>query len=93
MAGVNGWKVYDALYEEQKKEKRPGLPQKWSHAEFLEQLVYDFIFPRQTKKHVDLLREIDDAYLSKSVWSTCSFLLYGQSRVRELEEIDLVAAD
>jgi hypothetical protein len=87
VAGVIGWKIYDALYEEQKKKNRPGLPPKWSHAGFLEQLVYDFILPGQTKKHVDLLRETDDASLAKSVRSTRSFSLYGQARVRAPEEL------
>ena len=27
------------LYDKQKKEKRPGLPPKWAHAQFLEELV------------------------------------------------------
>ena len=29
---------------EQKKEKRPGIPPKWRHTQFLEELVYDFMY-------------------------------------------------
>jgi hypothetical protein len=56
VAGVNAYKIYDVLYDEQKKLKLPGLPPKWSHAEFLEELVYDFLLPGQTRRHVDVLR-------------------------------------
>ena len=77
VAGVNAFKIYDALYEEEKKAKRPGLPPKWTHAEFLEELVYDFLLPGQTQKHVDLLRDIDNASFASSVRTTRSFSMYG----------------
>ena len=32
VAGVNAYKIYDVLWDEQKKEKRLGLPPKWTHA-------------------------------------------------------------
>jgi hypothetical protein len=48
--------MYDVLYDEQKKEKRPGLPPKWTHAQFLElEEFYDFILPGQVRKHAGLL--------------------------------------
>jgi hypothetical protein len=87
VAGVNAWKIYDALYDEQKSGKHLGLSPKWTHTKFLKELVYDFILPGQTKKHVDLLRETDDASVATSVWLTHSFLLYGQLSTSE-EEID-----
>ena len=56
VAGVNAYKMYDVLYDEQKKEKRPGLPPKWTHAQFLEfEEFYDFILPGQVRKHAGLL--------------------------------------
>ena len=39
VAGVNAYKIYAVLHEDKKKSKRPGLPPKWTHAEFLEELV------------------------------------------------------
>ena len=63
------------LYDEQKKEKRSGLPPKWTHAQFLEELVYDFIFPGQVRKHDDLLEGTDDASLALPVWISHSFSL------------------
>jgi hypothetical protein len=89
VAGVNAYKIYDALYDEEKKSKRPGLPPKWTHAEFLEELVYDFLLPGQTKKHVDLLRDIDNASLAASVRTTRSFSMYGSAGQSGEEEHDL----
>ena len=59
------------LYDEQKKEKRPGLPPKWTHAQFLEELVYDFILPGQVRK----LEGTDDTSLALPVWISHSFSL------------------
>jgi hypothetical protein len=39
VAGVNAYKIYNVLHDEQKKEKRPGIPPKWTHTQFLEELV------------------------------------------------------
>ena len=89
VAGVNAYKIYDALHDEEKKSKRPGLPPKWTHAEFLEELVYDFLLPGQTKKHVDLLRDIDNTSLAASVRTTRSFSMYGSVRQSGEEEHDL----
>ena len=43
VASVNAYRIYDVLYEEEKKKNTPGLPRKWTHVEFREQLVYDLI--------------------------------------------------
>ena len=89
VAGVNAYKIYAVLHEDKKKSKRPGLPPKWTHAEFLEELVYDFLLPGQTKKHVDLLRDIDNSSLAASVRTTHSFSMYGSARQSGEEEHDL----
>jgi hypothetical protein len=47
VAGVNAYKIYTAMWEKEKEKKNPDLPLKWSHAEFVEQLIYDFIFPNK----------------------------------------------
>ena len=57
--------------------KIPGLPPKWTHAEFLEELVYDFLLPGQTRRHIDVLRGLDDSSLAALVRTTRSFSLRG----------------
>ena len=55
VAGVNAYKIYETIYEEEVAKKTPNLPPKWTHARFLEELVYDFVFPGRshTKSSVD----------------------------------------
>lgn len=60
VAATNGYKIYCTMWDEDKKKGRTDLPKKWSHAEFLEQLVYDMIFPKQTILHRDMLLRNDD---------------------------------
>lgn len=72
VAGVNAFKIYDVLYEDEKKEGRINLPPKWTHAKFLEELVYDLLIPEQSQKHVDWLRWMEHNELSSSVNITCS---------------------
>jgi hypothetical protein len=92
VAGVNAYKIYDVLYDEQKKEKRPGLPSKWTHAQFLEELVYDFILPGQVRKHVDVLEDTDDASLASSIRKSRSFSLFGSQASGSTNEHDLSCA-
>ena len=54
-----------------------GLPPKWSHMQFLEELVYDLLLPGQTRRHVDVLRGVDDSSLAASARSTRSLSLHG----------------
>jgi len=53
VAGVNAYKIYEVMYEEEVAKKTPGLPKKWTHAQFLEELVYDFIFPKRSVNDMD----------------------------------------
>ncbi len=55
MAGVNAYKIYETIYDEDVAKKTPNLPPKWTHAQFLEELVYDFVFPgcSRTKSWAD----------------------------------------
>ena len=55
MAGVNAYKIYVAMWDKEKEKGRADLLAKWTHVEFIEQLVYDFIFPAQTFVHQELL--------------------------------------
>ena len=77
VAGVNAYKIYTCLYEEEKKLHTQGLPPKWSHMQFLEELVYDLLLPGQTRRHVDVLRGVDDSSLAASARSTRSLSLHG----------------
>ena len=49
VAGVNAYKIYETIYEEEVAKKTPNLPPKWTHARFLEELVYDFVFPGRSR--------------------------------------------
>jgi hypothetical protein len=92
VAGVNGYKIYEVLYDDEKKEGRINLPAKWTHAEFLEELVSDLLIPEQSKKHVDLLRQMEDNNLASSVNLTCSFRTLSDAAASvsdEYEETDL----
>ena len=92
VVGINAYTIYKALYDEQKKEKMPGLPPKWTHAQFLEELVYGFMLPGQVRKHVDLLGGTDDASLPLSVQKSHAFSLYGSHASLFTDENDLSCA-
>ncbi len=51
---MNAYKIYEAIYNEEAMKGMPNLPPRWTHARFLEELVYDFVFPgRSRRKPVD----------------------------------------
>jgi len=61
--------MYDSMYEEEEeKEKRGeqrstsgvGMPKKWTHFEFMVELVYDLIFPGRTCAHLRTIGELND---------------------------------
>jgi hypothetical protein len=73
VAGVNAYKIYEFMWLEQKAAGRTDLPVKWTHAEFIEQLVYDLIFPKQTSAHrVALQKATDDDEGDSSVAESLS---------------------
>jgi hypothetical protein len=51
VAWVNAYKIYEAMWDEEKAKRRTNLPAKWTTGEFIEQLAYDMIFPEQTLIH------------------------------------------
>jgi hypothetical protein len=58
------------MYDEEVAKGTLGIPPRWRHARFLEELVYDFIFPkRSTNKSDD----------STNTTLICSFSSFGQS--------------
>ena len=72
VGAANAWKMCDVVYERQKNRSHGNLPPKWSHREFLEQMVYDFLSPKDCKKHVDHLKSMDDDTFADTVKSTKS---------------------
>jgi hypothetical protein len=79
VAGVNAYKIYEVMYEEQKRLDKNSVPPRWSHARFLEELVSDFMFPGETSKHLHALQSLDDSTFASSVKSTRIFSLYGSN--------------
>jgi len=65
------------IYDEEEAKKMPGLPKRWSHAKFLEELVYDFIFPGRS---MNTVADTDSMVRKTSTHalSICLFALYGQ---------------
>ena len=71
MARVNAYKIYAAMWDEEKAKGRMDLPAKWTAGEFIEQLAYDMMFPGQTLLHRQLLQsggeEMDDSSGGRSL--------------------------
>ena len=81
VAGVNAYKIYQVLYDEEEAKKTPGLPQRWTHARFLEELVYDFIFPGRSSNVTEstttpAATESDDVSTLASLSTPRSFSVY-----------------
>jgi hypothetical protein len=77
VAGVNAYKIYEVMYDEEEAKKTPGLPSRWTHARFLEELVYDFIFPGRSKNTVSIDAELVSNSATEEA-SICSFSVLGQ---------------
>ncbi len=82
LEGWGGWnkrKMYEVmLYEEEmKKQELKSLLPRWTHACFLEELVSNLMFSKQTAKHLPMLKDMDSSMFASSVRSMQSFLLYG----------------
>ncbi len=65
------------MWDKEKEKGRADLLAKWTHVEFIEQLVYDFIFPAQTFVHQELLWDNDDESSNRSLSS------FGESSLQE----------
>ena len=62
------------------------MPKKWTHLEFMTELVYDLIFPGQTAAHLLTIGELDDRSID-SARSFSSFALVNEAQLEE--DIDL----
>jgi hypothetical protein len=93
VASVNAFKMYDSMYEEEKEkrgERRStsgvGMPKKWTHLEFMVELVYDLIFPGRTCAHLRTIGELDDRSIS-STRTLSSFKSVDEAQLDE--DVDL----
>lgn len=43
VGATNAYKMYERMYEEEKAKREHGLPEKWTHLQFLQELIYDFL--------------------------------------------------
>ena len=81
VAGVNAYKIYKVLYDKEDAKKTLGLPPRWTHGRFLEELFYDFNFPRRSKTNVVIDPEStgnSDSSARTEASSICSFAVFGQ---------------
>ena len=62
------------------------LPLKWTHGQFLEELVCDLLLPEQSKKHVNMLRQMDKEQLVASVNMTHQFSILAGATASVTEE-------
>ena len=77
VAGVNAYKIYEVMYDEEEAKKMPGLPPRWTHARFMEELLYDIIFPGRSKNTVSIDAEsVSNSATEES--SIRSFSVLGQ---------------
>jgi hypothetical protein len=90
VAGVNAYKIYKVLYDKEDAKKTPGLPPWWTHAMFMEELVFDFIFPGRSKNNVvidpELTGNSDSATEASSIRS---FAVFRQENVCDEGVYDL----
>ena len=85
VAGVNAYKIYEVMYNEEEAKKMPGLPPRWTHARFLEELVYDFIFPGRSKNNTVSIDAEEstgnsDSSARTGASSIRSFAVFGQGK-------------
>jgi len=90
VASVNAYKIYGSIYDDDVMWERVGLPRKWTHAEFLQELVFDLLLPEQSKKHVSFIeRNPDDTMASSVALSRMNSLSATASEVAERYDADL----
>ena len=94
VAAVNAFKMYYLMYEEEKEKRGEqrstlgvGMPKKWTHLEFMVELVYDLIFPGRTCAHLPIIGELEDRSIS-STRTLSSFESVDKAQLDE--DVDLV---
>ena len=84
VARVNTYKIYEAMWDEERAKGRMDLPAKWTAGEFIEQLVYDMMFPNQTLLHRRMLQRDED--LDESSIEGRSLSLFGSSGLQPKDD-------
>ena len=86
VAATNAWIIYDMWYAIEKAKAESTLPPpegtlppKWSHQDFLVELVYNLMWPEQTRNHVLHLLSMDDKTFDSSFKTTNSFSSFNPS--------------
>ena len=80
--------MYGEMHAEEEKKGTEGLPPKFSHLEFLVELVHDFIYPEQTKFHVEQLREMYDSPFTAMVRTTRSLYSFRNANNTQCDDWD-----
>jgi hypothetical protein len=63
------------------------MPKKWTHLEFMTELVYDLIYPAQTATHLSTIGDLDDRSID-STKSLSSFASVDESQLEEDVDLD-----
>ena len=85
--------MYESMYEEEKEKRGEqrstpgvGMPKKWTHLEFMVELVYDLIFPGRTCAHLRSIGELD----KRSISSMRTLSSFSVDEAQIDEDVDLV---
>ena len=76
VAHTNAYIMYCRMYEEEAAKKKEGLPKKWTHLEFLTELVYDFIWPGEEVQDTGIEEEGDVSSRTRSATSATTIRRY-----------------
>ena len=85
VATVNARKIYSDMWHMLKKKHTPGLPPKWSHRVFMEEMVYDFLSPKVANKHVANLKAMDDDTFDATMKTARAFSVFSFSSRTQLD--------
>jgi hypothetical protein len=85
--------MYESMYEEEiqhhgnQQIQSTGIPKKWTHLEFIVELVYDLVFPGKTQLHLQSIKDSDD----RSICSTRTLSSFESvvDKAQLDEEVDL----
>ena len=82
VGSTNPWLIYNDMYTAAKKDSRKGTPllPKWSHCEFIKELVYGLLFPDQSRAQVEKSKAMSVKKFCDSVKTTSSMSLFGNTK-------------
>jgi len=85
--------MYDEMYEEEKeKREKEEMPPKWSHRDFMIELVFDMIYPEQKQAHVEMMTsKVNDQSFASAVRSVRTFSSFGTVSGEDESEWDFTS--